>query len=96
MSKEVSKKKILSPSAKRWIQIKNDQMNCNLKVCNEKEIVLIIKEFIDNINQEESPYKITDFKAEEFVANESGGFIAKNVSIGKMVFKKNSNRHFPY
>ncbi|CAG8849731.1 1063_t:CDS:1, partial [Gigaspora margarita] len=45
----------------------------------------------------EEPYKITDFKAEEFVSNETGGFVAKNVTIGKIVFKKNnSNRHFPY
>ncbi|CAG8838304.1 3977_t:CDS:2, partial [Gigaspora margarita] len=71
--------------AKSWLKTSKQ----NLYLCNETEIVNIIKDFFKNIELEEKKdYIITNFKADEFNFEE---FFGKNVTIGKMVIKKNSS-----
>ncbi|CAG8853693.1 23603_t:CDS:1, partial [Gigaspora margarita] len=56
--------------------------NIPIKICDETEIVDIIKEFFKNIEPEEKEDRIiTNFKADEFNFE---GIFGKNVTIGKM------------
>ncbi|RIB01216.1 hypothetical protein C2G38_2231530 [Gigaspora rosea] len=87
---EKNKGNKLTPKAKIWVSTSKE----NIKVCNKKEIVEVIKKFF-SIKPEEKDYIITNYKADEFNLEEFG-ITSKNVSIEQMVIKKSSNRHKPY
>ena len=63
----------------------------DIKVCNEKEIVQIIKESLEK-NQEKE-LELIDFSSEKF---ELLGVKSTNVSIKKIIIKNKNHRFKPY